>query len=63
MTKAATKRKGPGRPSKHPGITVHAERLGVSHSHLWRVLNGQRSSRSLLVRYFTLRKAESKGAA
>jgi hypothetical protein len=37
------------------GIYQAAKALGVSRSHLWRVLTGRRSSASLLSRYEALR--------
>lgn len=37
--------------TRYPGISEHAKRLGVSRPHLWMVLQGQRQSRRLMVRY------------
>jgi hypothetical protein len=44
-----------GRRVRFPGIGRHARALGVSASHLWRVLAGERSSRSLAARYAALK--------
>jgi len=38
----------------YPGISNHAEELGVSRPHLWMVLTGRRVSRSLTARYNAL---------
>lgn len=52
MTKLEiTNKGGHSRKSNYPGITRAARSLGVSHSHLWRVLSGQRSSLTLRRRY------------
>jgi hypothetical protein len=53
MAKRQNSRGGRGhsRKSQYPGITRAARTLGVSHSHLWRVLSGQRCSFALRRRY------------
>jgi len=38
----------------YPGITGHAEALGCTRPHLWKVLTGRRVSRSLTARYHAL---------
>ena len=40
-----------GRPTRYPRIGQHAQSLGVSRTHLWMVLTGERHSRSLMARY------------
>ena len=35
-------------------LPAYAKRLGVSHSHLWRVITGEREGRSLLIRFGAL---------
>lgn len=47
---ATNPRKGkPSRgPVRFPDSTGAAKALGISHSHLWRVLAGQRSSRRVI---------------
>lgn len=50
--KAGSKHKNTGRgPTRFPRIVEAAAALGVDRTHLWRVLTGRRSSRSLLRRY------------
>ncbi len=44
------------------GITRAARELGVSHSHLWRVLTGERQSRRLRSRYDDWRREQSRRA-
>ena len=61
MTKREiTNKGGHSRKTDYPGITRAARSLGVSHSHLWRVLSGQRNSLVLLRRYAKLHAAHSK---
>ena len=43
---------------RYPGITRHAEQLGVRREHLWMVLTGRRESRSLRARYAALVREE-----
>lgn len=50
----------PRGPNKHPGIVRHARALGVSYTHLYRVLVGERRS-PLLQRYQALVAAERSG--
>ena len=42
------------RPTRYPRIGQHAQALGVSRTHLWCVLKGERQSRSLTARYRAL---------
>ncbi len=42
-----------------PGIASHAEKLGVSRVHLWRVLSGQRQSGVLMAQYQQLIRKEA----
>jgi hypothetical protein len=42
------------RTVKYPNISRHAQMLGVTREHLWRVLTGRRESRSLSVRYASI---------
>ncbi|MFZ4397647.1 MAG: hypothetical protein ACOYOU_18710 [Kiritimatiellia bacterium] len=51
------KKKTWSRKSQHPGITRAAKDMGVSHSHLWRVLSGERQSRVLTQRYLAWRRS------
>jgi hypothetical protein len=44
------------------GITQDARTLGVTHSHLWRVLMGQRDSKPLLARYRALQRKKERAA-
>jgi N-glycosylase/DNA lyase len=39
------------RTVRYPNISRHADILGVTREHLWRVLTGRRESRSLIMRY------------
>lgn len=48
MTKAQKTQRRTGRPGH---IAWAARELGVSHSHLWRVIRGERHSERLTVRY------------
>ena len=41
-----------------PGITNDARKLGVDRTHLFRVLKGERTSKSLMRRYAELKKSE-----
>jgi hypothetical protein len=43
---------------KYVGITTDARTLGVERSHLWRVLIGERQSKSLLARYRALKQKQ-----
>lgn len=43
-------------------LSVAAEMLGVSHSHLWMVVNEKRTSASLLKRYLTLAEETSRAS-
>jgi len=52
VTIAGTKTTKRGKAIRN--IARDARTLGVSHSHLWRVLHGQRQSGSLLERYTQL---------
>ncbi len=52
------KRKGKGKGRRIEGITRAARDLGVSHSHLWRVLTGERRSFRLEARYAAWRAAD-----
>ena len=47
---------GAGRRVKYHGIVADAASLGVTRQHLWSVLKGQRTGRSLLARYADLKK-------
>jgi hypothetical protein len=46
--------RGATRPWNDQGIRRAARDLGVCHSHLWRVLNGHRTSARLIRRYEAL---------
>lgn len=37
--------------ARYPGITIAAEELGVTRTHLWQVLNGKRDSKPLMGRW------------
>jgi hypothetical protein len=37
--------------ASYPGISLAATELGVTRSHLWQVLSGNRESKPLLVRW------------
>jgi hypothetical protein len=52
----ASKKRGwkPSGICRYPAITTDAGALGVSTSHLWKCLAGQRQSISLLARYTEL---------
>jgi hypothetical protein len=52
--KSETKRR-----SRFTGICADAEALGVSREHLFRVLTGERQSRSLMRRYLELKQPET----
>lgn len=58
---SARKPKPPGRPfgsvTRFPGSCVFAEEHGVTPSHLYRVLMGERTSKSLTVAYAAWLKA------
>lgn len=45
----------PRGPTRFPGITADATRLGVDRVHLFRVLTGERKSASLVARYRELK--------
>ena len=54
--------KGKGEPKtrvRFAGICADARALGVSREHLFRVLSGQRQSRSLLQRYRELKQSKA----
>jgi hypothetical protein len=51
MLRVTRKKSEPKRRTKYPGICRAAFTLGVSREHLWRVLEGDRESRSLMRRY------------
>jgi hypothetical protein len=53
MTKAKTTKRA-GRPGH---IAWAARELGVNHSHLWRVIRGERDSQRLMGRYATWKRA------
>jgi len=48
---------------KHPGLIADAEALNVTYQHLFKVLEGQRESKSLLARYKALKAAQKSNAA
>ncbi len=48
-------------PTEFPGIVEDAKALGVSRTHLWRVLTGQRESARLLARYQHLKAQQRPG--
>lgn len=50
----------PRREVRFPGISHHSVSLGVTREHLWQVLTGRRTSRSLLQRYRTLLQKEGR---
>ena len=57
MTTATKRKKASGWSRKsrfYPGITRHAKALGVTHTHLYLVLAGQRTSQRLLANYKAL---------
>ena len=58
--KTETNRKQAARrgPPRFPTIGRDAALLGVSRTHLWRVLSGRRESRSLVRRYRELTSAK-----
>lgn len=56
MTRTKRTHKHKGRPAKTKaapaiGYAAAAAKLGVKPSHLWRVLNGERTSHRLMARY------------
>jgi hypothetical protein len=54
--------KGKRGRAKYLGIITDAATLGVERTHLWRVLSGQRQSKSLLARYRKLKAQQSLAA-
>ena len=51
------------RKVKYPGINADARALGVDRVHLYKVLEGQRVSKSLLLRYKELKAEQEKEVA
>jgi len=56
MSRATANKAQGQRKVKYPNIGMEAELLGVTRQHLWEVLQGNRTSRSLRRRYRALKK-------
>jgi hypothetical protein len=63
MLRATKTKSQQKRRTRFPGICTDAELLGVSREHLYRVLTGERESKSLLERYRALAKKGQHGAS
>lgn len=61
MDQGVKTKKARKRAPKIRGMVADAEALGVCRTHLWRVLTGQRESRSLMRRYQELQERKRKG--
>jgi hypothetical protein len=55
MLRVPPKKGEPKRQVRFVGICADAARLGVTREHLYRVLIGERTSKSLLKRYYALK--------
>ena len=54
--------KGKKKRQRFAGISADSRALKVNRSHLWRVLSGQRQSRSLMLRYDALKTRQASAA-